>query len=216
MKTKKGNVSRRHRQDRWHRDELWERDHVPRCHWEDGGDEEMKKNNQKKKNHALGDQDSVPAKHKFVPEVMFPFDRNREREQGDAEAQYNGNEEKKKKSRHTEKPKIVTLRHDSSNLKVTPGPKRELTLEEEEEEQEEQEKFHRFLSFFSQLDDSERDIIRLRFGLDGKRPKTLAEVGELFHLSPERIRQIQNQALVKLRDMIRDNEEAEDETEESD
>jgi len=168
--------------------------------------------NKKKKNHALGNQDSVPAKHKFVPEVLFPFDRNREREQGDAEAQYNGNEEKKKKSRHTEKPKIVTHRHDSSILKVTPGPKRELTLEEEEEEQEEREKVHRLLSFFSLLDDRERDIIRLRFGLDGKRPKTLAEVAELFHLSLERIRQIQNQALVKLRDMARENEEDEDES----
>lgn len=170
----------------------------------------------KKKNHALGNQESVPAKHKFVPEVLFPFDRNHEREQGDDEAQYNGNEEKKKKSRHTEKPKIVTHRHDSSNLKVTSGPKRELTLEEEEEEQEAQEKVHRLLSFFSLLDDRERDIIRLRFGLDGKRPKTLAEVAELFHLSGERIRQIQNQALVKLRDMVRENEDDEDETEESD
>ena len=81
---------------------------------------------------------------------------------------------------------------------------------------EEQEKFHRFLSFFSQLDSLERDIIRLRFGLDGKRPKTLAEVAELFHLSRERIRQIQTVALAKFRAMLHEYEEDEDETEESD
>ena len=94
-----------------------------------------------------------------------------------------------------------------------PGPKREFTLEEKEEEQE---KFHRFLSFFSQLDDRERDVLRLRFGLDGRRPKTLAEVGELFHLSGERIRQIQTVALAKLRAMIEDEKESASEAEESD
>ena len=48
------------------------------------------------------------------------------------------------------------------------------------------------------LDDREREIIFQRFGLDGGNPKTLAEVGEKFGLTRERIRQLQNIALAKL------------------
>ncbi len=49
------------------------------------------------------------------------------------------------------------------------------------------------------LDDRERRIINSRFGLDGKQPKTLEEVGEKFGVTRERIRQLQNIALNKLR-----------------
>jgi len=49
------------------------------------------------------------------------------------------------------------------------------------------------------LDDRERRIISSRFGLDGKKPKTLEEVGVRFRVTRERIRQIQNIALIKLR-----------------
>lgn len=49
------------------------------------------------------------------------------------------------------------------------------------------------------LDDRERQIIDSRFGLDGKRPKTLEEVGVKFGITRERIRQLQNIALNKLR-----------------
>jgi len=49
------------------------------------------------------------------------------------------------------------------------------------------------------LDDRERRIINARFGLDGKKPKTLEEVGEKFGVTRERIRQLQNIALTKLR-----------------
>jgi len=49
------------------------------------------------------------------------------------------------------------------------------------------------------LDERERRIINCRFGLDGKKPKTLEEVGEKFHVTRERIRQLQNIALNKLR-----------------
>jgi RNA polymerase primary sigma factor len=44
--------------------------------------------------------------------------------------------------------------------------------------------------------------LRYRFGLDGGNEKTLEEVGEKFGVTRERVRQIQNLALRKLRKMI--------------
>ena len=49
------------------------------------------------------------------------------------------------------------------------------------------------------LDDRERKIIFQRFGLDGGNPKTLEVVGKKFGVTRERIRQLQNVALDKLR-----------------
>ncbi|NPA12562.1 MAG: RNA polymerase sigma factor RpoD/SigA [Aquificae bacterium] len=49
------------------------------------------------------------------------------------------------------------------------------------------------------LDERERTIIEHRFGLNGKEPKTLTEVGELLGISRERVRQIEQRALKKLR-----------------
>jgi RNA polymerase primary sigma factor len=45
-------------------------------------------------------------------------------------------------------------------------------------------------------------ILRYRFGLDGGGERTLEEVGEKFGVTRERIRQIQNVALKKLRKKI--------------
>jgi len=52
------------------------------------------------------------------------------------------------------------------------------------------------------LDERESTILRYRFGLDGGSEKTLEEVGERFGVTRERVRQIQNIALIKLRKMI--------------
>ena len=52
------------------------------------------------------------------------------------------------------------------------------------------------------LDEREATILRFRFGLDGGSEKTLEEVGEKFGVTRERVRQIQNLALKKLRKMI--------------
>jgi RNA polymerase sigma factor (sigma-70 family) len=49
------------------------------------------------------------------------------------------------------------------------------------------------------LDDRERAIVQLRFGLDRGEPRTLDEVGAHFHLTRERIRQIEARAMSKLR-----------------
>ena len=49
------------------------------------------------------------------------------------------------------------------------------------------------------LDDRERDILRMRYGLDRGESRTLEEVGAHFHLTRERIRQIEARAISKLR-----------------
>ncbi len=49
------------------------------------------------------------------------------------------------------------------------------------------------------LDEREREILRLRFGLDRGEPRTLEQVGQHLHLSLERIRQIEAEAMSKLR-----------------
>ena len=49
------------------------------------------------------------------------------------------------------------------------------------------------------LDEREAQIIRLRFGLGGDPPKTLEEVGQVFKITRERVRQLQNIALSRMR-----------------
>ena len=49
------------------------------------------------------------------------------------------------------------------------------------------------------LDDRELKIITMRFGLDAKKEMTLEEVGKRFKVTRERIRQLQNIALRKIK-----------------
>ncbi|MGH2997858.1 MAG: sigma-70 family RNA polymerase sigma factor [Gaiellaceae bacterium] len=49
------------------------------------------------------------------------------------------------------------------------------------------------------LSHRERRVLELRYGLDGEHPRTLDEVGRTFNVTRERIRQIENQSLKKLR-----------------
>ena len=49
------------------------------------------------------------------------------------------------------------------------------------------------------LTEREQKVLRLRFGLDDGQPRTLEEVGRQFHVTRERIRQIEAKALRKLR-----------------
>jgi RNA polymerase sigma factor (sigma-70 family) len=58
---------------------------------------------------------------------------------------------------------------------------------------------HRMRSLLSGLDERERTVLRLRFGLDGRKARTLEEIGTVLHLSRERSRQIQQHALGKLK-----------------
>ncbi len=52
----------------------------------------------------------------------------------------------------------------------------------------------------ARLDDREREILCLRYGLDRGEPRTLAEVATRFGVSRERIRHIESKAIAKLRD----------------
>jgi len=49
------------------------------------------------------------------------------------------------------------------------------------------------------LSERERKVLELRYGLNGEHPRTLDEVGRTFNVTRERIRQIENQSLKKLR-----------------
>ncbi len=73
-----------------------------------------------------------------------------------------------------------------------------------------EESVQRLFSLLGELDARERQIIQLRFGLDGRRPKTLEEVSQMIHRTRERVRQLQNQALAKLRAKLADEVEAMD------
>ena len=50
-----------------------------------------------------------------------------------------------------------------------------------------------------ELDDREKQVVRMRFGLDGGQPRTLEEVGRHFGVTRERVRQIEARTMAKLR-----------------
>ncbi|WP_372509455.1 RNA polymerase sigma factor [Streptomyces humicola] len=52
----------------------------------------------------------------------------------------------------------------------------------------------------STLGERERKVVQLRYGLDDGRPRTLEEIGRIFGVTRERIRQIESKTLNKLRD----------------
>jgi RNA polymerase primary sigma factor len=54
-------------------------------------------------------------------------------------------------------------------------------------------------TWMSQLNEREQKILRLRFGLEGSEPLTLAEIGRQINVSRERVRQLEAKAILKLR-----------------
>ena len=73
-------------------------------------------------------------------------------------------------------------------------------------------------SLIEELDPRESEIIRLRFGLNGEKPKTLEEVGEMFEITRERVRQLQNMALTRMRKALieREQQRSQEEIDEAD
>lgn len=82
--------------------------------------------------------------------------------------------------------------HDSSAPTLFDSASRELLKEQVEQ-------------VLGTLSDRERRVLKERFGLDDGRPKTLEEVGRMFQVTRERIRQIEAKALRKLRHPSRGN-----------
>ncbi len=82
--------------------------------------------------------------------------------------------------------------HDTSAPTLFDSASRELLKEQVEQ-------------VLSTLSDRERRVLKERFGLDDGRPKTLEEVGRMFQVTRERIRQIEAKALRKLRHPSRGN-----------
>ena len=66
------------------------------------------------------------------------------------------------------------------------------------------ESIDRLVNLLDELDDREQMILKMRFGLNGQKPKTLEEVSQEIGRTRERVRQIQNQALIKLKDLLAD------------
>jgi RNA polymerase primary sigma factor len=62
----------------------------------------------------------------------------------------------------------------------------------------------RMCKMLDQLQERDSTILKERFGLQGIDPKTLEEVGQEFGVTRERIRQLQKEALVKLRNLMDD------------
>ncbi len=99
-----------------------------------------------------------------------------------------------------------------SSLDVNVGDDEEATMGEliadtssltPEENMEVQVKNEVLETILGTLEERESEIIKYRFGLDGGEPKTLEEVGQIFDLTKERIRQIEAKALRKLRNPFR-------------
>ena len=78
---------------------------------------------------------------------------------------------------------------------TAPNPYRQLEL---------QTSINRMCELLDQLQERDSTILKERYGLAGDDPKTLEEVGREFGVTRERIRQLQNEALVKLRNMMDD------------
>lgn len=76
---------------------------------------------------------------------------------------------------------------------TAPGPDQELINLEDVEQ---------LLALLETLPEREKQVLRLRFGLDGEPVRTLEEVGPIIGCTNERVRQIQNQALRKLQQQI--------------
>lgn len=60
------------------------------------------------------------------------------------------------------------------------------------------------VGLFDLLSDREEQILLLRFGLTEEKPKTLEEIGEIIGVTRERVRQIENAAIKKLRNFLQE------------
>ena len=64
------------------------------------------------------------------------------------------------------------------------------------------EELTRALNLLNQIDPREAEVLKLRFGLDGRETLTLKQIGEKLGLTRERVRQIQRNALTQLNELM--------------
>jgi RNA polymerase primary sigma factor len=64
------------------------------------------------------------------------------------------------------------------------------------------EELRRLPGLLGRLDARDADVLRMRFGLGGEEPKTLQEIGDRLGLTRERARQLELEALRKLRGLM--------------
>ena len=60
------------------------------------------------------------------------------------------------------------------------------------------------ITLIDALDEREAKILRLRYGLDGSDPMTLKNIGKKINLTRERVRQIEGEALRKIKEHLED------------
>jgi RNA polymerase primary sigma factor len=65
-------------------------------------------------------------------------------------------------------------------------------------------RFAHVMEWMDDLNDNEREILVMRFGLDDREPETLDTIGQKFGVTRERIRQIEAKSLAKLRKTVQE------------
>src|SRR5262245_55896583 len=102
-------------------------------------------------------------------------------------------------------PEDVSLNQPADGRRGDDGPRREVTdLVPQDggaiyDEITHQSDLDELLAALSDLDGKEREVVRLRYGLEDDEEHTLQEIGDRLHLSRERVRQIESRAKDKLR-----------------
>jgi len=103
---------------------------------------------------------------------------------------------------------LRNISQDYISLDATYGDSEDTTILSMMEDQRMESPDHRVLeesltealnAVLNTLTASEREILKMRFGLDGHKPMSLQQIGEKFSLSKERIRQIEKKAIRRLR-----------------
>jgi len=93
---------------------------------------------------------------------------------------------------------ITSLKFNRELIRL-PEFRDDLLLPSAEDTYIEKEKKEMINESLKQLTEREAKVLRLRFGLDGKGERTFEEIGEVFKVTRERIRQIEAKALRKLK-----------------
>ncbi|KAG5190956.1 RNA polymerase [Tribonema minus] len=96
----------------------------------------------------------------------------------------------------------------AASLGSTPGTMLEDSLRDSESEDRLQQSMLKesIMQLLGTLRPREQELVRLRFGLDDGRARTLADIGRVFGVKRERARQIEDRALQKLRQLYRNYE----------